>query len=186
MDEIQTYDNCLQHVPHGGEDLLAGFTVYLLEKAANSGLLGDIRALFLAPRVVLAPFRRGGKKHAAQARARLRERIEQWPALPQPPRREANPKRRKAQPTPEHALDPKKEQLVEQAIRDKALSKACMLLTSSDSPITADVPTEMKKLHPDGEAFDLDYIPGQLNFSSSEVESKLKEFPPGSSGGPSG
>ena len=61
-----------------------------------------------------------------------------------------------------------------------------MLLTSSDFPITADVPTEMKKLHPDGEAFDLDYIPGQLNFSSSEVESKLKEFPPGSSGGPSG
>ena len=41
-------------MPHGGEDLLAGFTVSLLEKAANSGLLGDIRALFLAPRVVLA------------------------------------------------------------------------------------------------------------------------------------
>ena len=90
------------------------------------------------------------------------------------------------QPVTDNVLDPKKEQLVEQAIREKALSKACMLLTSSDSPITVDVPTEMKKLHPDGDPFDLDYIPGQLNLSSSDVESKLKEFPPGSSGGPSG
>ena len=59
-----------------------------------------------------------------------------------------------------------------------------MAATSSDSPNTVDIPTE--KLHPDGEPFDLDYIPGQLNCSSSEVESKLKEFPLGSSGGPSG
>ena len=157
-------------------------------EAADSGLLSDIRALYLAPRVVLAPLRRGGKKHEAQARARLREQIEQWPALPQQPEPTANPKKRKAQPVPDNVLDPKKEQLVEQAIRDKALSEACMLLTSSDSPITVDVPTEMKKLHPsEGEPCDLDYIPGrQLNFSSSDVESKLKEFPPGSSGGPSG
>ena len=47
-------------------------------------------------------------------------------------------------------------------------------------------PSEMKNLHPDGERFELDYIPGQLNFSPSDVESKLKQFPPGSSGGPSG
>ena len=98
------------------------------------------------------------------------------------------PKSEKRSQFPTMFLIPKKEQLVEQAIRDKALSEACMLLTSSDSPITVDVPTEMKKLHPsEGEPCDLDYIPGrQLNFSSSDVESKLKEFPPGSSGGPSG
>ena len=165
--------------------LMAGFTVSLLEKAADSGLLCDVRALYLAPRVVLVPLRRGGKKHEAQARARLRERVEQWPAL-QPPEPAGKPRKRKALAVPDNVLDPKKEQLVEQAIRDKALSKACMLLTSNDSPITVDVPTEMKKLHPDGEPFELEYIPGQLNFSSSDVERKLKEFPPGSSGGPSG
>ena len=61
-----------------------------------------------------------------------------------------------------------------------------MLPASSDSPITVDVATEMKKLHLEGEPFDLDCIPRQINFSSADVESKLKEFPPGSSGGPSG
>ena len=77
---------------------------------------------------------------------------------------------------------------MEQAIRDKAHSKACMLLTSSESPITVDIPTEMKKLYPEGERFELEYIHGQLNFSSPGVgvEAKLKQFPPGSSGGPSG
>ena len=53
-----------------------------------------------------------------------------------------------------------------------------MLLTSSESPITVDIPTEMKKLHPEGERFALDYIPGQLNFSPSDVEAKLKQLPP--------
>ena len=57
----------------------------------------------------------------------------------------------------------------------KALSKACMLLTSSESPNTVDIPTEMKKLHPEGERFALDYIPSQLNFSSSDVWFKLRE-----------
>ena len=33
---------------------------------------------------------------------------------------------------------------------------------------------------------ELDHLPGQLNFSSSDFERKLKEFPPGSGGGPSG
>ena len=52
-------------------------------------------------------------------------------------------------------------------------------LTSSESPSTVDIPTEMKKLHPDGERFALDYIPRQLNFSTSDVEAKLKQFPQG-------
>ena len=59
-----------------------------------------------------------------------------------------------------------------------------MLLVSS--PITVDIPSEMKKLHPEGKRFELEYLPGQLDFSSSDVERRLKEFPPGSSGGPSG
>ena len=36
---------------------MAGFCVSLLKKAADSGLLSDVRALYLAPRVVLAPLR---------------------------------------------------------------------------------------------------------------------------------
>ena len=165
---------------------MAEFTTSLLEKSANSGFLSDVRALYLAPRVVLAHLRRGGKKHEAQMRAQLRERIAQWPALPPPPEPVPRPGNRKTRAAPNNALDPKTEQQVEQAIRDKALGKACMLLTSDASPITVDIPTEMKKLHPDGEWFELDYLHGQLNFSSTDVEAKLKEFPPGSSGGPSG
>ena len=44
----------------------------------------------------------------------------------------------------------------------------------------------MRKLPPEGEPFEMESIPGQLNFSSLDVERKLKEFPSGSSGGPSG
>ena len=106
--------------------------------------------------------------------------------MPPPPEPGGNFKKPKFQQQPDNAIDRKKEQLVEQAIRDKALSKACMLLLSDETPITVDVPTEMKKLHPDGERFELEYIPGQLNFTATDVESKLKQFPPGSSGGPSG
>ena len=93
LEEIKSYENCIHHVPHGSEDLMAAFTTSLLEKAANSGLLSDMRALYLAPRVVLAHLRRGGKKHEAQVRAQLRERIAQWPALPPPT--EPAPKPRK-------------------------------------------------------------------------------------------
>ena len=184
--EINCYDSCIHHVPHGCEELMAGFTTSLLEKAANSGLLSDIRALHLAPRVVLTHLRRGGKKHESQVRAQLRERIAQWPTLPQPPEPVPKTRSRKTQSAPNGALDPRTEQQVEQAIRDKALGKACMMLTSDTSPITVDIPSEMKKLHPEGARFELDFIPGQLNFSSTSVEAKLKEFPPGSSGGPSG
>ena len=73
-----------------------------------------------------------------------------------------------------------------QAVRDIALRKACMLVSSVDSPITVDIPTEMKRLHPEGDIQRVEYIPGQLEFSPSAVEAKLKEFPPGSSAGPSG
>ena len=69
LDEIKAYDNCLHHIPHGSEDLMASFTASLLDKAASSGRLGDMRALFLAPRVVLSHLRRSGKKHEAQVRA---------------------------------------------------------------------------------------------------------------------
>ena len=82
---------------------------------------------------------------------------------------------------PKKTLDPKK-QLVEHAICDKALGKACMLLVSNDSPNTVDIPSEIKKLPLEGERFELEYLPGQLNFSSSDVERRLKEFPPGTYG----
>ena len=71
--------------------------------------------------------------------------------------------------------------MVEQAVRDKALSKACALVSSTDSPITVDIPTEMKKLHHQGVCQHVEHISGQLEFSPSAVEAKLKEFPPGSS-----
>ena len=63
LEEIKSYNNCL---PHGSEDFMAGFTVSLLEKAADSGILSDVRALYLAPRIVLAPLRHERKKHEAQ------------------------------------------------------------------------------------------------------------------------
>ena len=79
-----------------------------------------------------------------------------------------------------------KEQMVEQAIRDKALSKACKLLSTEDSDAQVDMEAEMKKLHPDGPSAHVEYIPGQLSFSAKDMESAIKSFPPGSSGGPSG
>ena len=187
LEEIRAYDTCLHHTPRGCEDLLAWFTTALLDKAASTGRLSDIRALYLAPRIVLAHASRGGKKHQGQLKSLVRDRIAEWPIIPSPPY-DTRTKTRKARPPAanDDVLTPAKEQMVEQAVRDKALSKVCTLVSSVDSPITVDIPTEMKKLHPEGVCQPVDHIPGQLEFSPSAVEAKLKEFPPGSSAGPSG
>ena len=61
LDEINTHDNCLHHILHGSEDLMANFAASLLDKAASSGCLSDIRVLYLAPRVLLSHLRRRQK-----------------------------------------------------------------------------------------------------------------------------
>ena len=133
INEIKQFGNCLHHVPHGCVELVGGLMTDLLQRAADTGRLSDVRALYIAPRVILAPLQRGGIKHDQQMKAVIRDRIAQWPNLPQPepqPHRKRRVKQR--QETPQSKISQQKESVVEQAIRDKALSKACKLLVADE------------------------------------------------------
>ena len=72
-----------------------------------------------------------------------------------------------------------------QTIRDRALSNACALVSSTDSAIAVDIPSEMKKLHPPEIANTL--ITSRDSWSFLLLQSKpSSEFPPESIAGPSG
>ena len=56
-------------------------TAELLNRAASTKMLADVKALFVFPGAVLAPTQRGGVKHHSQVVSAIR-RFSQWPALP--------------------------------------------------------------------------------------------------------
>ena len=124
--------------------------------------------------IIPARTQRGGKKHEGHVKAVIREEIAKWPIIPQPLPKEPSKKKKNKKNFHSTSLTKAKEQMVEQAIRDGTLSKACKLLASGDSSIEVDVESEMKKLHPNGREAFVDYVSGQLNYSVGEIVS-----PPG-------
>ena len=152
LDEMKLYPICLHHVPRGCNGLLASFTAEFLKKAASSRSLADLRALFLAPRVILAPLNRDGVKHDRQVFATIKDRIALWPTA-SPPEPVTSKKHRKKRSNlsqqPIARIPPisaGREQLFEQAVREQALSKACHLMDSDESKPDMDVEKEMKPL----------------------------------------
>ena len=175
LDENRAYVTCLHQTLPTSEDLMADFTADLLEKAASSDQLSDIRALYLAPQIVPETM------HVVEGR-NTKIKSKRWSRVPRHrPNLRRNAKPDHLRRTLTFRLQPKG------ANNGTGCPgrKAC-LLSSVDSPITVDIPTEMKRLHSQGDIQHFEYIPGQLEFSPSAVEAKLKEFSPGSSAGPSG
>ena len=104
--------------------MVGDLMIDLLQQAAGTGRLSDIRALYLAPRIILAPLQRGGVKHEGQVKAVIRDRIALWPNIPPPqPQFQQKRGRPKRNIPARDKLSIQKESMVEQAIRDKALSK---------------------------------------------------------------
>ena len=99
ISEVKLYGNCLHHIPYSCADLVGGLITNLLQRAAYTGRLSDMRALYLAPRIILAPLHRVGIKHSLQLKSVIRDRIAQWPNFPPPQPHTQRKRRRKCQAT---------------------------------------------------------------------------------------
>ena len=187
----------IRHIPKGAEDAVSEKLAALLLKATETRSIHDVAALQLFFANCLSPLERGGRKHGVQASRTIRQRVESWhcaavpvEALVEEENARKSRKKRPATTTmAKDGMDNDCQRRVLSAIQDRSLSKACQILQTAHLPPPSNAEASLRSLHPEGHAIAPEAFPpptGSFDFSASEIESALKSFPAGSSGGPSG
>jgi hypothetical protein len=188
---LQPFAPTQRLLPKQALDDTAKLLTDLLNRATTTRSVEAVASLLLMPRFVLAPMTRGGKRHEAQTVRILQDRIAKWRAgIWQSQTLEDVPRRKPKKPK-ESGLPEATERAVINAIKDKALSKACRILSTSHLPPVKNAEEKLRALHPPGPLPTLITLggpvaPGNFDFDVEMIKGAIATFSGESGAGPSG
>ena len=195
----------LGHVPKSLRADWGSLYLGLLSDFLRTRSKRDFQLLWMAPKCLLGPLKRGGRRNGRMLGSTLRRRFQQWHACQYPElwaeATRATPAAGKQFPPKgapseeeedEGELHPDLTRRVIEAASEGALSKACAMLLDEQklAELTPSTLDELRKLHPDGvppevaQSFVDPFQEGEL--SAKHVWKGLKRFKRLSAPGPSG
>ena len=188
---LQPFAPTQRLLPKQALDEIAKLLTDLLNRATSCRSVQTVASLLLMPRFVLAPLARGGRRHEAQTTRILLDRVAKWRAGIWQSQALEDPPRRKTKKPKQTGLPEATERAVVNAIKDKALSKACRILSTSHLPPVKDAEAKLRELHPPGPLptlamFGGSVAPGNFDFDVQLVKGAISSFAGESGAGPSG